>query len=71
MAAEIGLVVSRVYSYLLDGLIEGPSTQCSMAKDCLLLAGAGAGVTANFDTPLTGAIYAHEVIHSFRISRNR
>lgn len=71
MAAELGMAVSRIYGVIFDRCLQSfaPSTHfradpsiIASAKDYLLLAGAGSGVSANFDTPFAGVVYAYEVI---------
>ena len=65
MSSEIGLAVARAYSHLLGRCIKASGEGNALAiaaasRDCLLLAGAGSGVAANFDAPLAGAMFAYE-----------
>lgn len=64
-AAEIGMVVAYHIATLL-----GFSSADINTLAPLVIAGAGAGVAANFNTPLTGAMFAAEVSRQLVVSKH-
>jgi H+/Cl- antiporter ClcA len=65
-AAELGMTVARLVG--LKFLPDKPQSQ--HLRRSLFLAGAGAGLAANFDTPFTGVFYALEVGAYFKVAGN-
>ena len=64
-AAELGMALSRLYYAIISKILSVSASKDIITSICL--AGAAAGIAANFDAPLAGVAFALEVLNTLLI----